>query len=178
MDVENIDVVRSLGDMIWSFCLSTELWEIYSGESHDIDFSKMKKIQYFDGGALKLSDNIKKIPNKTGGIYIYTLENPLVPGNGRYIMYVGRALYTKYENLRIRARSHFNQYKRGDENERLTRLYDDWANYVYLLYIPIDGGNDVIKHVEEELIVALTPPCNKDYPSVKIRKKLSAFQYS
>lgn len=93
-------------------------------------------------------------------------------------MYVGRALYTKHENLRARARSHFYQYNRGEENERLARLYDEWAKYVYLLYIPMEEDNDTISKAEKELINALTPPCNKDYPSANIRRKLSAFQYS
>ncbi len=177
MDIENIDVVQSLNDMTWKFCLSTELWEVYQKEEHSVDFMKMKKIRFFDGDSTKISKDISKVPNKTGGIYIYVLENPIVPNNG-YIMYVGRALYTKYENLRTRARSHFNQYKTGDENDRLTRLYDEWARYVHLLYIPMNDDNETISRIEEELILALTPPCNKKYPSVKIRKKLSAFQYS
>lgn len=46
-----------------------------------------------------------------------------------------------------------------------------------MLYLTIDG-NDEINFVEDELIIALTPPCNKEYPPPKIRKKLSAFNYS
>ncbi len=178
MDVKNIDVVQSLNDMMWRFCLSTELWELYVGEKHDISFDDGIKIPFFDGDSAKLSEEVKKIPNDKGGIYIYVLENPIVPDTGRYIMYVGRALFTKTENLRARVRSHFYQYKRADENELLIRLYDNWAKYVYLIYIPMDEDNDTIGRIEDELIVTLTPPCNKKYPSVKIKKKLRAFQYS
>lgn len=177
MNAENVDVVNCIGESIWKFCLSAELWDNYLKNPHDIDFNKRIKIPYFNGDSNTLSEEVSKIP-KIGGIYIYTLENPIVPESGSHIMYVGRALYTKNENLRERAKSHFYQYRRGDENERLTRLYDDWANYVYFTYIPISKENDVISTVEKELIVHLLPPCNKDYPSVKIRKKLSAFQYS
>lgn len=46
MDVKNVDVVKSLNDMIWKFCLSTELWEIFIGDKHIIDFTNMKKIPF------------------------------------------------------------------------------------------------------------------------------------
>lgn len=178
MKVENVDVVSSLGESIWHFCFSVELWEDYLKKKHDIDFTKMKRIPYFDENSESLSKEIKSIPNKMGGIYIYSLENPIAPDNGRHIMYVGRAFKTSNQSLRARARSHFYDYQRGDENERLTRLYDGWAKYVFFYYLPIDDSNDVISDIEEDLIVHLLPPCNKDYPSVPIRKKLSAFQYS
>lgn len=178
MEAENVDVVNPIGESIWRFCFSAELWEDYLNESHEIDISKMKKIPYFDGDSSTLSEKIKEVPNNKGGIYIYTLENPIAPDHGRHIMYVGRARKTNNMSLRARAQSHFYQYQRGDENERLSRLYDGWAKYVYFSYIQMDSDNDVIEKVEKDLIVHLLPPCNKDYPSVKIRKKLSAFQYS
>lgn len=177
MDVKNIDVVQSLSEMTWTFCLSTELWEKYLVEKHDVDLSKLIKIPYFEDDSTKLSKEVSSIPNDKGGIYLYVLENPVVPGAGRHIMYVGRARKTEKENLRARAKSHFAQYKRADENSRLVRLYEKWAPYVYFMYIPLDS-NEVIDQAEEELIVSLTPPCNIKYPSVKIRNKLSAFQYS
>lgn len=177
MDVKNIDVVQSLSEMTWKFCLSTELWEKYLVEKHSVDLSKLIKIPYFDKDITKLSDEVNSIPNDKGGIYLYVLENPVVPDTGRYIMYVGRARKTKWENLRTRAKSHFAQYKRAEENSRLARLYEKWAPYVYFMYIPLNS-NEVIDQVEDELIVALTPPCNIKYPSVKIKNKLSAFQYS
>jgi len=124
-----------------------------------------------------LSEEVKQLPNDKGGIYLYVIENCVIPNSGSYIMYVGRARCTQNENLRNRAKSHFKQYVRHEENERLERLFDKWKPYIYLLYLPIDG-NDEIDLVEDELIIALTPPCNKEYPSPKIRKKLSAFNYS
>ena len=177
MDVKNVDVVQNLRDMTWEFCFSTELWEHYLVEKHSIDLSKLIKIPYFAGDSTKLSKEVGLIPDDKGGVYLYVLENPMVPGSGRHIMYVGRARKTDTENLRARAKSHFAQYKRAEENSRLERLYDNWAPYVYFLYIPLDS-NDEIDQAEDELIVTLTPPCNLKYPSVKIRKKLSAFQYS
>lgn len=177
MLAENVDVVSSLAESRWTFVINTELWEDYLSENHEVDWSKLVKIPFFANNSSVLSDEVKKIPNNCGGIYIYSLENPIIPAHGNYIMYVGRARLTKYENLRQRAKSHFSDYQRGDENERLTRLYDGWAKYVYFSYVPIDT-NEAIDKAEKDLIVHLCPPCNKDYPSVSIRKKLSAFQYS
>ena len=136
----------------------------------------MVKIPYFDGDSTKLSAEVNAIPDDKGGVYLYTIENPVVKESGRYIMYVGRARKTKSANLRQRAKSHFNDYQRASENSALSRLYDGWAKYVYFLYVPLDD-NDTIDEVEEELIVALTPPCNNKYPSVKIKDKLKAFRY-
>ena len=178
MIVEKVDVVKSVPEMIWNFFLSPELWELYIKESTKVDFNNIAKIPFFDNDSKKLSKEVRAIPNKTGGIYIYIIENPVMPEAGRYIMYIGRALYTKNENLRKRIQDHYYQYSRGDENERLIRLYDDWAKYVYVLYVPINKTNEEISNIEKELIVSIAPPCNKDYPSVILGKKLSAFQYS
>lgn len=176
MNAKTVDVVQNLGLMIWPFCLSTELWEIYTSDTHDIDFTKMNKIPYFDGDSSKLSSEVESIPDDKGGVYFYTIENPVVPETGRYIMYVGRARKTKTANLRQRAKSHFYDYQRASENSALMRMYDGWAKYIYFMYIPLED-NDTIDKVEDELIVTLTPPCNNKYPSVKIKDKLKAFRY-
>ena len=47
MDVNNIDVVQSLNDMMWRFCLSTELCEFYIAEKHDISLEDGIKIPFF-----------------------------------------------------------------------------------------------------------------------------------
>lgn len=87
------------------------------------------------------------------------------------------ALEKNCNNLKVRAKSHYNNYRRHEENERLERVFDYWKPYVYISYLPIEE-NDVIDLVEQQLIMALTPPCNKAYPSPQVRRKLSAFQYS
>ena len=176
-EIKKIDVVQNLQSMTWEFCLSTELWEKYVNDSFVVDLNQMKKIKYFDDNSNKLSEEVNNLPNDSGGVYIYSIENGIFPFLGSYIMYVGRARKTKLENLRTRAKSHFSQYKRHEENERLERLFDNWEQYVYLSYLPIEG-NDMIDLVEDQLIMALTPPCNKEYPAPKVRRKLSAFQYS
>jgi len=176
VDIKKIDVKQDLHLMTWPFCLSTELWEKYSSYNHMADLSKLKKIKYFDDNS-QLSEQVLSIPKDKGGIYIYIIENSVIPITGSYIMYIGRARKTENESLYHRAKSHFNQYKRHEENERLERVFDNWKRYVYLLYLPIDG-NEIIDQVENELILALAPPCNKDYPAPQIRRKLSAFNYS
>lgn len=176
-EIKKIDVVQNLQSMTWAFCLSTELWEKCINDSVITNLKLMKKIKYFEDSNRQLSEEVNELPNDRGGIYIYSIENSLVPTLGSYIMYVGRARKTESENLRNRVKSHFSQYKRHEENERLERVFENWKQYVYLSYLPIDG-NDVIDLMEDRLIMALTPPCNKEYPAPKVRRKLSAFQYS
>lgn len=173
-EMKKIDVNQNLNDMIWPFCLSTELWENYENRKSVIDLQRMRKIKYFEGE--QLSDDIDAMPADKGGIYIYMIQNPVIPDCGTYIMYVGRARKTANQNLRNRAKSHYSQYIRHEENERLERLFDHWKKYLYLLYLPIEG-NDEIDLAEDELILALAPPCNKKYPSPKIRRKLSKIFY-
>ena len=176
-EIKKIDVVQNLQSMTWAFCLSTELWEKCINNSVTSSLNLMKKIKYFGNSDKQLSEEVDKLPNDRGGVYIYSIENSLVPSLGSYIMYVGRARKTEYENLRIRIKAHFSQYKRHEENERLERVFDNWKQYVYLSYLPMDG-NDVIDLMENQLITALTPPCNKQYLAPRVRRKLSAFQYS
>lgn len=177
-EIKKIDVIQELHLMTWPFCLSTELWQKHRDRKSSVDLSKIKKIKYFDEYGTKLSTEVNQLPRDKGGIYLYVIENSIIANAGSYIMYVGRARITDNENLQNRAKSHYSQYLRHEENERLERLFDNWKPYIYFLYLPIEGGNDQIDLVEDELIVALTPPCNKEYPSPKIRKKLSAFNYS
>lgn len=172
--IKKIDVIQDLQPMTWPFCLSTELWENYERRRSEIDLQKLEKIKYFDGEIL--SSEINNLPNDKGGVYIYIIDNSVLSCSGSYIMYVGRARKTDTENLRKRAKSHYSQYVRHEENERLEKLFDNWKKYIYLLYLPIDG-NDEIDLAEDELILALTPPCNKDYPAPKIRRKLSKIFY-
>lgn len=176
-EIKKIDVVQDLRTMTWPFCLSTELWGKCINDSFSEDLKRMKKIKYFSGNSNQLSNEVEELPNDSGGVYIYSIENGIFPFLGSYIMYVGRARKTKTENLRARAKSHFKQYKRHEENERLERLFDHWDQYVYFSYLPINR-NDMIDLIEDQLIMALTPPCNKEYPAPKVRRKLSAFQYS
>lgn len=172
----SIDVTQNLELMVWKFCLSTELWEQYKKYDHVVDINKFKKAKYFNDDSLTLSSEVEKMPSRKGGIYIYILENPVLPDWGRHIMYVGRALRATEFGLLQRAKSHFYQFRTRDENPRLERLFNNWKNYIYILYIPIDG-DDKISIIEKELILALTPPCNKQYPSPKVRRKLNAFSY-
>ncbi len=177
-DIKKIDVVQDLEKMVFPFCLSTELWEKYNDRKSKFDLSKVKKIKYFAGSNRSLSPDVAKIPTETGGIYFYVIENSVLSDAGSYIMYVGEAHKSEYQNLRVRARSHHSQYLREEENERLEKVFDRWWNYVYFLYIPVEESDDYIDLVEDELILALTPPCNKEIPSPKIRRKLSAFNYT
>lgn len=173
-DIKKIDIVQDLQLMTWPFCLSTELWENYENRRSEIDFKNLNKIKYFDGETL--SEEINILPTDKGGVYIYVLENSVLECAGSYIMYVGRARKTNAENLRARAKSHYSKYVRHEENERLEKLFDKWKKYVYLLYLPLEG-NPEIDLAEKELILALTPPCNKDYPAPKVRRKLSGIFY-
>ena len=174
-DPKEQELKQPFADIKWDFCFSTELWKTY--KDNRIQMQDLKCIKYFEEGVLA-EKNIKMIPKKVGGIYFYVIKNPIIPDYSIACMYVGRARYTKYENLRQRARSHYADYKKRQENERLIRLFDIYKDYVYYLFLPIQATNDEIDDIEDRLINALTLPCNKEYPSVSIRRTLSMYNYS
>ncbi len=174
-DPSEQELTQPFADIKWNFCFSTDLWKAYKDER--IQLQNLQCIKYFEAGELS-KKNIKKIPNTSGGIYFYVLKNPILPDYSVACMYVGRARYTESENLRKRAQSHYADYKSGKENERLIRLFNIYKDYVYYLFLPVHETNDVIDNIEKRLINALTLPCNKDYPSVKIRRTLSMYNYS
>jgi len=157
------------------FYLVPELWEKFNtSDLSAVDFSKWKmaKMMNEDG---ELSDETKKIPTASGGIYIYTIVPGVVPQCGGYIMYVGMASKTPSENLRRRVRSYKSQFGDAYTRDRIHNLFVNWGKYVYVYYLPVVADEDTILELETRLIGCFIPPCNPDIRDAAVKKRVKAF---
>lgn len=90
-----------------------------------------------------LSDEIKSIPNNSGGIYMFFLKGINIPFSENYILYIGRVQYTKSQNIRKRARE-YGDPKYRDTRPNIKNMFSYWANSLYYRYY-LEKDNDQIK---------------------------------
>ena len=121
------------------------------------------KVKYFDDEGNK-NKELLSIPNNKGGIYIYYINPEGVPIDNYFcIMYVGRAHFGEgTQNLRKRVNSYEGESKDLYKGRiKIRELFNRYKEYLYVMYRPIDG-NDNIDRFEEELTAAIVPPVNDD----------------
>ena len=128
------------------------------------------ELKYFSDGTKTLNPEIQTIPNNCGGIYVFLIKPEIIPDIHLYLAYIGRAKYTHYQNLRKRVR----EYARETKRPKICMLKEQWGEYLYLRYLPLDN-NDLIDEMERELIRAVLPPFNDQYPDVYNEPMHAAF---
>lgn len=128
-----------------------------------------KEIKYLNNTNDDISDDIKNIPNNTGGVYMFFIKGISLPFIEKYIMYVGRAEYTEHQNIRKRAK----EYLKPDRD--LIKYMFQWKEYLYYRYYP-DTDNKRIIDNEAMLIRAIVPPCNETIPNkIEVKRTINAF---
>lgn len=175
-DIDIFDPIESELELFQNtYTMSPELWGKFNiNDLPGIDFSKWKRIKLINSGAF--SEELSKIPSRYGGIYIYCIEPEVVPGVGCYVMYIGKATKTKYENLRARVRSYSKELGKYSGRARLHRLFTRWGDYVYVHYLAVDASGEIITALEDRLIGAFgKPPCNAEVRAKSVREAVSAF---
>ena len=155
--------------------MSPELWKKFNiDDLEGIDFSKWQRIKLIESGVF--SEKLSNIPTEYGGIYIYCIEPEIVPNTGCYVMYVGMASKTQFENLRARIKSYSKQMGERYDRDRLHRLFKKWGEYVYVHYLTIDADRETILALEDRLIGAFgKPPCNEDVRAKSVKHATRAF---
>ena len=160
-----------------TYIMAPELWGRFDiSDLSDVDFTLWETFKLMNNEGTGFSDNVNQLPTDTGGIYIYAIENGIVPGCGSYIMYVGMASKTQKENLRYRVKAYQDEIGDSFERERIHRLFSKWGKYVHVHYLPIRAKRDTIFEVETRLIGALTPPCNADIRAKSVKRAVRAFR--
>lgn len=155
-------VESDLASYQMTFILSPELWEKFNLEGINVDYSKWARVKMMDADK-ELSDEINRIPNDCGGIYVYVIVSPIIPNGGNYLMYIGKATKTESENLRARVRTYKKQFGEKYNRPKLHNMFTKWGEYVYVYYLPMKSSAADIKEIEDRLIAAYgRPPCNKE----------------
>lgn len=155
------------------FTLAPEFWKVFNiDDLPNADFTKWQTFKLTDETGTRFSDNINKVPDDVGGIYVYCIQPSIIPQCGSYIMYIGM---TSQQSLRTRV----NQYQReiGDKykRDRIHNLFVRWGKYIYLYFLPVIDTKENIEILEDRLIATLLPPCNPEIRVKSVRKAVRAF---
>ena len=166
---ETIDMCSRHKLFKWEFELDPDKWDSMDGEVKKIVSQEWKMVKYMNDDGTELNEEINKVPDDKGGVYLFVLKPELIPKYHVYIMYIGRARRQKNFSLRKRCR----EYMRDSRDEiMLMRKY--LGRKLYFRYLPLDD-DDVITKVERELLRVILPPCNKQYPDYNILPAKNAF---
>ena len=146
-------LARGLRDQTWSFTLSPNLWEHLTLQQ-PLNWLRVT----FD------ETSASQLPNNLIGVYAFVLEHDTANLKLAYLLYVGKTT----ENFRVR----FGKYKRHQREEVTNRylvklMLTTWPGRLAFYYAPIDGQN-IVEHIEGELIAAFKPPACRQYPA-KVR---------
>ncbi len=134
------------------------------------------EIKYLNADNTDVSDEIRKVPDNAGGIYIFYIKGLNLSFIENHILYVGRSRYTEDHNIRARAMSYFYKFKSKTETRsKIKKMFRLWPNHLYYRYYP-STDNSFIDKTEEVLIRAILPPMNEKIPNkVNIQPKIPAF---
>jgi len=151
-------------------------WKTFNFNDFDVSTANWSaELKYLTVDEMDVTDDIKRLPENAGGIYIFFIKGLVVPQFETHLAYIGRAQLTPKHNLRMRCRKYF--YEFFDEingRPQITKMIGKWGAHLYLRYLPLID-NDQIKRLEAELIKAIMPPFNEDIPDKIIKQAIAAF---
>ena len=159
------------------FVMFPNYWEDFNVSDLPVDISHWECIKMFNECGDDMNAQIANIPTQYGGIYVYVIRPPVIPSCGEYIMYVGKATKTPYQNLRNRIKSYKSELGSNYNRDKIHRMFKKWGKYIYVRYLPISECADTITELEDRLIAALTPPCNSQIRKPHVRHAVNAFNY-
>lgn len=156
-----------------SYKISPLLWEKWDLDI-DLNFNKWTIIKFLNDTGDNFNDDIKKVPNKSGGLYLFFVKCNTISGITEFPLYIGRAQLTKNQNLRKRVREYFTKFFREDERPLITKMFKYWSKDLHLAYIEIEENDDIID-LEKKIINSLLLPMNNEIPDKETRDGVKAF---
>ena len=147
IDLASANQLRS---QTWPFTLSPDLWN---------RLNLPQRLQWlrvaFD------TTPASQLPNNLIGVYAFVLEPDIANLNLAYLLYVGKTT----ENFQARYR----KYKTDQRDERPKRhlvkqMLTTWPGRLAFYYAPVIDRN-MVKTIEDELIIAFKPPACRRYPA-------------
>lgn len=171
-----VDLAEDMNKYRVEFFLYPINWSKFkSTKGFNIRKGTWKETKYLNDEGTDIHLNVKRINNKTGGLYLFIVKSNILPQISEYLVYIGRAQYTQKHNLRIRVKKYFREYIGDNDRPKITRMMTYWNHQLFLKYIEV-SNNKLIKTLEARLINTLLPPFNDQIPDKKIRKAIKAFR--
>ena len=155
--------------------LHQDLWKRHDFSIINLSVSNWTTIKYLNKEGTDFNKEIDLLPADRGGLYMFSIKCPIIPGITEYPAYIGRALLTKGQNLRKRCREYFTKYSTDNERPKITTLFRYWSKDLYLSYMILDENERIIDY-EKKLINSLLLPFNDEIPEKEIRQAVKAFQ--
>ena len=112
------------------FELNIDKWETISDEVREAISAEWQHIKFMNPDGTDINDDISKVPNDRGGVYLFLLKPDIIKGLHRYIMYIGRAKRKKAFSLRKRCVSYIK-----DTRPSIAMMRELWGEYLYFFYL-------------------------------------------
>lgn len=157
------------------YILHRDLWNRYDFSIINLGMSNWTTIKYLNDDGTDFHQDINLLPADQGGLYLFSIKCPIIPGLTEYPVYIGRSLLTEGQNLRKRCREYLASYSRNDQRSKITTLFKYWSKDLYLSFMILKENNDIIDY-EKKLINSLLLPFNDEIPEKEVRQAVKAFQ--
>ena len=165
-----VDMCRKIKNNSLHFTLNPDNnWSKFNSKFNSIINSQWHEIKFLSDLGTSIHPSISSVPNDMGGIYLFLLRPDIVPHVHKYILYVGRVQYSEQQNLRKR----FREYIKDDRAD-IQNMRESWGKELYIRYLPLTD-NEIIRELETELLKAVIPPCNDQYPGILNKAMRAAF---
>lgn len=129
-----------------------------------------EEIKYLNIHNDDISNDIKSLPNNTGGIYVFYVKGLNISFFENYILYIGRCKFTQNQNIRKRAKEYYT-----DTRDLIVEMFSRWKEHLYYRYYA-DIDNERIEKNEIQLIRAILPQYNEVIPDkIEIQQTVPAF---
>lgn len=174
MTTEAFDLGEKINNQKVCYKLYQPLWTKHDLSSIDISANKWTTIKFLNIDGSDFHPDIIKVPNSTGGLYLFFIRCNIIGGITDYPLYIGRAQFSDNQNLRKRIREYWTKYARDNERPLITKMFKYWSDDLYLSYLPIDNNQGIIDY-EAKLINSLLLPFNTEIPDKEIKQAISAF---
>lgn len=175
MDGNAFDIGADLNSKRIRYFLSNSLWLKFGSASKILDFPSWKSIKYLNENGTNLNSAISKIPDNQGGLYLFFVPCPVLPGLTEFPLYIGRAQLTENQNLRKRVKEYFQHYMRDDERPKIYRMLKLWGPELMVAYHEFEENSDTID-LEKRIINSTLFPMNDQIPDKELKAAIKAFE--
>ena len=133
------------------FILHPDQWQAYPNRVK-LEWKEVK----FD------AENKALLPPDKKGIYSFIVQ-PGIVGYPlfAYPLYVGM---TEKQSFRDRYQQYLREHRKSKPRWHICSMLNNWSEHLYFVYAPIEDNN-IIKKIEADLLSALLPPMNRNFPA-------------